>query len=91
MPVAWLGLKARALAWLERAWAWYSSGQSPSPPLGLGLAWLWPDPGLEDFGRLNSVHLFKIHIFNMFSTLLGRFGLFRLRASNFRTRSKMFR
>ncbi|KAJ7480839.1 hypothetical protein FB451DRAFT_1171427 [Mycena latifolia] len=47
MPVAWLGLKARALAWLERAWAWDSSGQSPSPLVGLGLAWLGPEPGPE--------------------------------------------
>ncbi|KAJ7678403.1 hypothetical protein B0H17DRAFT_1139464 [Mycena rosella] len=62
MPVAWLGLKARALAWLERAWAWNSSGQSPSPPPGLGLVWLWPEPGLEDFGGLNPVYLFKMSV-----------------------------
>ncbi|KAJ7621709.1 hypothetical protein DFH06DRAFT_1448127 [Mycena polygramma] len=47
MPRAWLGLKARAWAWLGRALAWESSGPSPSPPPGLGLAWLGPRPGLE--------------------------------------------
>ncbi|KAJ7653609.1 hypothetical protein DFH06DRAFT_1133760 [Mycena polygramma] len=46
MPRAWLGLKARAWAWLGRALAWESSGPSPSPPAGLGLAWLGPRPGL---------------------------------------------
>jgi hypothetical protein len=42
---AWLGLKARALAWLRRARA--SSNRKPGPPqgLGLGLAWLWLRPG----------------------------------------------
>ncbi|KAJ7635451.1 hypothetical protein DFH06DRAFT_1139382 [Mycena polygramma] len=47
MPRAWLGLKARAWAWLGRALAWESSSPSPSPPAGLGLAWLGPRPGLE--------------------------------------------
>ncbi|KAJ7478863.1 hypothetical protein B0H11DRAFT_1916545 [Mycena galericulata] len=45
LPRAWLGLEARAWAWLERAWAWAwdSSGQSPRPLLGLG----WPGLGLS--------------------------------------------
>ncbi|KAJ7684089.1 hypothetical protein DFH06DRAFT_1117908 [Mycena polygramma] len=46
MPSAWLGLKARAWAWLGRALAWESSGPSPSPPAGLGLAWLGPRPAI---------------------------------------------
>ncbi|KAJ7656597.1 hypothetical protein B0H17DRAFT_1146140 [Mycena rosella] len=92
MPVAWLGLKARALAWLERAWAWISSGQSPSLSPGLGLAWLWPEPGLEDFGGLNPVYLFKIstyfrHVFDATCAL----WIIPLRASNFRTRPLMLR
>ncbi|KAJ7693018.1 hypothetical protein B0H17DRAFT_508489 [Mycena rosella] len=90
MSMAWLGLKARALAWLEWAWAWNFSGQNPSPPPGLGLAWLWPEPGLEDFGGLNPVYLFKIHIFGMFSTLLVRFGLFRCKLQIFAPGQKCF-
>ena len=43
----WLGLEARAWAWLERAWAWIFSSPSPSPQTGLGLAGLGPRPGLE--------------------------------------------
>ena len=46
MPRAWLGLKARAWAWLGQAWAWTISSLSPSLLTGLGLAWLGLRPGL---------------------------------------------
>ncbi|KAJ7463992.1 hypothetical protein FB451DRAFT_1179834 [Mycena latifolia] len=59
MPVAWLGLKARALAWLEQAWACDSSGQSPSSRVGLGLAWLGPEPGPPACGPGSGLKIFK--------------------------------
>jgi hypothetical protein len=42
---AWPGLKARALAWLERARAYLNLRPGPDGGLGLGLAWFGPEPG----------------------------------------------
>ena len=41
-----LGLKAPALAWLEGAWASQNREPGQKPKIRLGLAWLWPGPGL---------------------------------------------
>ena len=44
---AWLGLKARALAWLRRPVAWQIPSQGRGPRPWLGLAWLWLRPRLR--------------------------------------------
>ncbi|KAF8880805.1 hypothetical protein CPB84DRAFT_1751327 [Gymnopilus junonius] len=41
-----LGLKAPALAWLELASAFPNLEPGQKPKIRLGLAWLWPRPGL---------------------------------------------
>ncbi|KAF8878599.1 hypothetical protein CPB84DRAFT_1751879 [Gymnopilus junonius] len=42
----WLDLKALALAWLELALAFPNLEPGQKPKIRLGLAWLWPRPGL---------------------------------------------
>ena len=47
MCLARLGLKAPALAWLYPALAYQKPEPGQSQKIRLGLAWLWPKPGLR--------------------------------------------
>jgi hypothetical protein len=53
-----LGLEAPALAWLQAARASGNHEPSQKPKVGLGLAWLWPRPGL-------SVYMYNFAIFDL--------------------------
>ena len=58
-----LGLKAPALAWLEGAWASQNHEPGQKPKIRLGLAWLWPGPGLlVDMHDFTDFHLKSIVI-----------------------------
>jgi len=60
---AWLGLKARALAWLRWPVAWQIPSQGRGPRPWLGLAWLWLRP------RLRAIYIKNNYIYIIYHNL----------------------